>query len=100
MNNNVLKSLKTENQIQKSETKNLFLFFLIAFAFSWLFWIPKALIAQEIISLPILSDFLSSSFNPAAFGPLVAAFFLTYYLDFVTLILKSFAKPSGIQIIT
>lgn len=63
----------------KSENRNLWLFFFIAFVFSWLFWIPQALIAQGLLSAPsILVNFLNSPFNPAAFGPLVAAFYLTY----------------------
>jgi len=40
---------------------------------------PQALVSQGILSAPsILTDFLFSPFNPAAFGPLVAAFSLTY----------------------
>lgn len=63
----------------KAESHNLHLFFLIAFAFSWLFWIPKALIAQGLLLAPsILVSFLFSPFNPAAFGPLIAAISLTY----------------------
>lgn len=61
-----------------SENKNLCLFFLITFAFSWFFWIPKALIAQGLINPSIFSDFLSF-LNLGAFGPLVAAFYLTYH---------------------
>ncbi|MEM2122200.1 MAG: type II CAAX endopeptidase family protein [Candidatus Bathyarchaeia archaeon] len=58
---------------------NLWLYFLIAFVFSWSFWIPQALVSIGLLSVPsILVDFLSSPFNPAAFGPLVSAFSLTY----------------------
>jgi len=60
------------------EKRDLGLFLLIAFAFSWSLWVPKVLIAQGLILPPMLSDFLSSPFNPAAFGPFVAAFYLTY----------------------
>ncbi|MEM3828478.1 MAG: type II CAAX endopeptidase family protein [Conexivisphaerales archaeon] len=53
--------------------------FLIAFTFSWLFWVSQALVLNGWISVPsIFADFLFSSFNPAAFGPLVSAFALTY----------------------
>ena len=61
------------------EKRNLSFYFLIAFGFSWLFWIPQALISTGLLSAPsILNDFLFSSFNPAAFGPLVSALSLTY----------------------
>jgi hypothetical protein len=61
------------------EIRNLSFYLLIAFAFSWLFWIPQALVSTGLLSAPsILVDFLSSPFNPAAFGPLVSAFSVTY----------------------
>ena len=57
----------------------LWLYVLIAFAFSWLFWVPQALISTCLLYVhPIISDFLFSTFNPAAFGPLVSAFSLSY----------------------
>jgi len=59
-------------------SKRLWLFFLFAYAFSWLFWIPQALAANGIAIPAGLSVFLSSPFNPAAFGPLVAALLLTF----------------------
>lgn len=61
------------------EDSHLWQFFLIAFVFTWLFWGPQALIATGLLSAPsFLVDFLFSPFNPAAFGPLVAAFSLTF----------------------
>ncbi|MEM3357083.1 MAG: CPBP family intramembrane glutamic endopeptidase [Candidatus Bathyarchaeia archaeon] len=52
---------------------------MIAFLFSWAFWVPQALVSTSSLSVPsFLSDFLFSPFNPAAFGPLVSAFSLTY----------------------
>lgn len=64
--------------IQTSGTsKRLWLFFLLAYGFSWLFWIPQAL-ATDGAAIPAgVSAFLNSSFNPAAFGPLIAALVLT-----------------------
>ena len=60
---------------------NVWLFFVIAFGFSWLFWVPLALAEQGIISLPEgLYQFLSGSSNPAAYGPFVAALFIDSYL--------------------
>ncbi|MEM3693098.1 MAG: type II CAAX endopeptidase family protein [Candidatus Bathyarchaeia archaeon] len=64
---------------RKVENRNLLLYFLIAFAFSWLFWVPQAMVSTSLLSVPsVLADFLFSPFNPAAFGPLVSAFTLTY----------------------
>ncbi|HAU30860.1 MAG: Uncharacterized protein XD78_0680 [Desulfotomaculum sp. 46_296] len=63
----------------RSENRNLRLFFLIAFAWSWLFWIPKALVSQGLLSIPpVLGNILLGPSNPAAWGPFIAAFFLTY----------------------
>ena len=57
---------------------NVWLFFVIAFGFSWLFWVPLALAEQGFLSLPDgLYQFLSGSSNPAAWGPFVAAFLMT-----------------------
>ena len=54
---------------------NVWLFFIIAFGFSWLFWMPLALAEQGILSLPDgLYQFLSGSNNPAAGGRLSLPF--------------------------
>lgn len=66
---------------QKSENNSLFLFFLIAYAFSWLFWIPEALASHGMALPTAVTGFLSSPFNPAAFGPLVSALLLTLVND-------------------
>ena len=47
----------------KSESRNLWLFFLIAFAWSWLFWMPEVLWGARLYVAP--------------FGPTIAAFLLT-----------------------
>ncbi|MFQ6089007.1 MAG: type II CAAX prenyl endopeptidase Rce1 family protein [Candidatus Methanofastidiosia archaeon] len=62
----------------KFKTRNLWLFFLIAFAFTWLFWILEALAMRGMLGTSIFVDFLVGPDNPAAWGPLVAAFLLTY----------------------
>jgi len=66
-----------ETDIEKLEKRNLYLFFIITFAFSWLFWIPKALIAQGWVDPSMVSDVLAF-LNLGAYGPLVASFYLTY----------------------
>jgi len=62
--------------ISQSERRNLGLFVLIAFAWSWLSLLPRILATAGWFALPSwLSMFLSII---AAFGPFVAAFTLTY----------------------
>jgi membrane protease YdiL (CAAX protease family) len=62
----------------KADGLSVWLFFAVAYAFSWLFWIPDALAAQG-FSLPAgLADLFASPLNPAAFGPLLSAFLLTF----------------------
>ncbi|MDD5446708.1 MAG: type II CAAX endopeptidase family protein [Methanocellales archaeon] len=63
----------------KSENRNLLLFFLIAFGFTWLFWVPEALAMRGLLGSSILVDFLISTHNPAAWGPFVSAFLLTWW---------------------
>jgi uncharacterized protein len=56
---------------------NVLVFILIAFGFSWLFWIPDALIAQNIWSAPdVIKNFLAGPFNLGPWGPLAPATFL------------------------
>ena len=62
----------------RSEERNLALYFLIAFGFTWSFWVTEGLAVQGRLGSSILVDFLLSPHNPAAWGPLVAAFSLTY----------------------
>jgi len=74
-----------------NENRNLILYFLIAFGFTWLFWIPEALAMRGLLGSSILVDFILGPNNPAAWGPFVAAFFLTYLnggLDGVIRLLK------------
>lgn len=52
-------------------------FILLAYAFSWLFWIPGALAAYGMALPQGLAEFLNSPFNPAAFGPSLAGILLT-----------------------
>ena len=63
--------------ISRSESRNLGLFFLIAFAWSWLLLLPGVLHTAGWLTLPGWLFFLLSSI--AAFGPFIAAFALTYW---------------------
>lgn len=65
----------------KSNHRNLILFFTSVYLFSWLFWIPEALAVNGMVLPPPLKKFLSGPFNPAAFGPLVAAIVITLSND-------------------
>ena len=60
--------------------RNVWLFVLIAYSWSWLFWILAALIARGLSVPSSIEGFLLGPLNPAAWGPLIAAF-LTTYLD-------------------
>jgi len=57
--------------------RNVVWFFVIAYAFSWLFWVPQALAARGAALPAGLLAFLDSPLNPAAFGPLVSALVLS-----------------------
>lgn len=63
--------------IRANDSKGLWLYFLIAYAFSWAFWIPDALAAHGVVMPAGLAGFLASPLNPAAFGPLFSALLLT-----------------------
>lgn len=59
--------------------KSLVTFFILTYILSWAFWIPEALAARGVPLPTPVTQFLTSPFNPAAFGPLIAAFALTLY---------------------
>ena len=73
-------------QASGSETRNIILFFLIAYGFTWVFWISEALATRGLLGSSILVDFLLSPQNPAAWGPFVSAILLTFW----------FQKASGV----
>jgi len=62
-----------------SKKSNVWVFVLVAFGFSWLFWIPNALIAQNVWQAPEgLKNFLDGPFNLGPWGPLFAAIVVTF----------------------
>jgi len=61
------------------EKGNVWVYMLAAYGFSWLFWIPDALIAQNIWNAPEdIKNFLAGPFNLAPWGPLFAAILLSF----------------------
>ncbi|MFQ3633761.1 type II CAAX prenyl endopeptidase Rce1 family protein [Roseiflexus sp.] len=65
--------------IKHNDHNHVWLFFAVTYAFSWAFWIPDALAAQGMNVPTGIAAFLASPYNPAAFGPLVAAVGLTLF---------------------
>lgn len=63
--------------VTQRDHKSAWMFFVIAYAFSWAFWIPSALAAHGVPLPTPLITFLNSPWNPAPFGPLFSAFLLT-----------------------
>ncbi|MBD3407726.1 MAG: CPBP family intramembrane metalloprotease [Candidatus Lokiarchaeota archaeon] len=61
--------------------RNILLFFIITFVFSWAFWIPQVMNSLGIIPDSAFTDFLSSPFNIAAFGPFIAAILMVLKED-------------------
>jgi membrane protease YdiL (CAAX protease family) len=66
---------------KQSETRNLILYIIIAYSFTWVFWILEAMATQGKLGSNIIVDFLLSPGNPAAWGPTVAALSLTYLYE-------------------
>jgi membrane protease YdiL (CAAX protease family) len=60
-------------------SRKLVLFFLIAYGFTWVFWISEALASRGLLGSSIIVDFLLSPQNPAAWGPFVSAILLTFW---------------------
>lgn len=62
-----------------AKRSNIWVFMLIAYGFTWLFWIPEALIAQNVWVAPEgVQQLLSGPFNLGPWGPLLAAFAVTF----------------------
>ena len=62
----------------QSKDHGAWLFYVLAFGWTWLFWVPLALAEQGLIMLPEnLPKFLAEG-NLAAWGPLLAALLLTF----------------------
>lgn len=64
--------------VKIDDNKNLWWYFIIVCAFSWMFWIPNALVANGVALPTGVVNFITGPFNPAAFGPLFAALLLTF----------------------
>jgi membrane protease YdiL (CAAX protease family) len=68
-----------KNQVESSR-HNLWLFFLIAYAFSWLVWTPSVLVNAGFLDPPSFF-FIPILDQLATFGPFVAAVSLTYWYE-------------------
>lgn len=66
---------------KNNDMKYVWWFFAVAYAFSWVFWVPNALAAHGMALPAGVAKFLASPYNPAAFGPLMAAIVLTLILQ-------------------
>ena len=66
-------------KLNQTETRKVVLFFLIAYGFTWLFWISEALATRGLLGSSIIVDFLLGPNNPAAWGPFVSAILLTFW---------------------
>ena len=64
-----------------SVTRKIIMFFLIAYGFTWLFWISEALAARGLLGSSIIVDFLLGPYNPAAWGPFVSAILLAFWFQ-------------------
>lgn len=87
------------SQIFESENRNLILFFLITFSWSWLFWLlpflsPTGILTNN-VALNILLAVLS---NIGVFGPFVGAFSLTYLNEKMEGVKKLWKKFWNIKI--
>jgi uncharacterized protein len=71
-------SLFSIQEIEMLTKRKIWLFVLIAYGWSWLFWIPAVLVSQGLSVPSGVDSFLLGPFNPAAWGPLIAACLCTY----------------------
>jgi membrane protease YdiL (CAAX protease family) len=62
-----------------SSTRKVWLFALLAYGWSWFFWIPSALMARGFSMPTSLDTFFSLSFSLGGWGPLLSAFLVTYW---------------------
>jgi len=67
------------SKLNKPDTRNLILYFIIAYGFTWLFWVPEVFAMRGRLGSSILVDFILGPHNPAAWGPFVSAFLLTFF---------------------
>ncbi len=61
-----------------SSMRKVVLFVLLAYGWSWFFWIPSALMAKGLLVPTSLESFFNFAFKLGGWGPLLAAFLVTY----------------------
>ncbi|HSG42819.1 MAG TPA: type II CAAX endopeptidase family protein [Anaerolineales bacterium] len=60
------------------QKSNVWIFMLVAYGFSWLFWVPEALIAQGVWNAPeAIKNFFAAPGDIGPYGPLLAAIVVT-----------------------
>ena len=62
-----------------SRTRKVWIFGLLAYGWSWFFWLPAVLTAEGFTMPSALQGYFSWSFSLGGWGPLVAAFLVTYW---------------------
>jgi membrane protease YdiL (CAAX protease family) len=65
-----------KGELTMKQKNNVFVFILITFGFSWLSWIPEALIAQGWVAPVFVRNFVD--LNLGAWGPLIGAIVTTF----------------------
>jgi hypothetical protein len=67
---------RTMQKGTQSEGRDLILFLILTFLWSWLFWLPKVLSTAGKWPLSVSMDFILGAI--AVFGPSIAAFSISY----------------------
>ena len=78
-----------------SKTRKVWLFGLVAYGWSWFFWLPSALMAEGITLPSGLLGYFNWSFRLGGWGPLIAALVVTFWdlrMDGVKALLKRGVK--------
>lgn len=68
------------------------LFFAIAFGWTWAFWVPVALSENGVIEIPYGVAWLIADGKPAAWGPLIAAVYIAFYKGVMRDLLNSMIR--------
>ncbi|MFW9918881.1 MAG: CPBP family intramembrane glutamic endopeptidase [Candidatus Thorarchaeota archaeon] len=70
--------MAVKESTQKEHATDIWIFFILTYVISWIFWAPIILESLGFLPASPITDFFMSPFNPAAFGPLLAALIMSY----------------------